>query len=371
MTSSFTSVLVLSFVASVMLFADGKSLFAQLSMLERYEQGASILLKNLQTVTQPKAALSLELGKSSRSPTGHRSEAVQRFGSANRSSADDEVIRPRLDDAVSLGAGESNSDTAAHEDLDALLWLRTSPEFDALTRQTFASATNKLGKAILDSGWNAQASAEREQPDADLVKLPPCVIVDVDETVLDNSLYQLELIRDDGQYDPVPWNKFVQREVSTALDGAVDFLQSCRKAEVSVFFVTNRDASVEASTRKNLIAQRLMEVSDPDLILSRNEFPDWTADKTSRRRAVARKYRILLLLGDDLNDFVSAKNLSMDQRQRLYRDHQEKWGRFWFMLPNPNYGGWEQATYQYQHQQTISQKRRSKRATLMKSAESK
>ena len=80
----------------------------------------------------------------------------------------------------------------SHEDLDALLWLRTSAEYDAMTRQTYNAAIEKLGQALVDVDWNALDSSEQSDS---TTNLPPCVIVDVDETVLDNSEFQLELIQ--------------------------------------------------------------------------------------------------------------------------------------------------------------------------------
>lgn len=250
-----------------------------------------------------------------------------------------------------------------HEDLDALLWLRTSAEFDALTQQTFNAAIEKLGEALVDSTWNALVSGERPEVPSNL---PPCVIVDVDETMLDNSIFQLELIQSDTQYTPEVWNAFVQRRSSPSIVGAVDFVDACRASGVKVFFVTNREAIVESATRDNLIAQGLMSESDPDRILSKNEQPNWSSDKTSRRRAVAQKYRVLLLIGDDLNDFVSAKNLTIGQRQQRFAANKSNWGKAWFVIPNPNYGNWEQATYDYQHNTSIQEKRQLKLQTLVK-----
>jgi len=273
---------------------------------------------------------------------------------------DDELIPIQSPQAQSSQT-QSSQASGSHEDLDALLWLRTAVEYDALTRQTFNAAVAKLGKALVDSNWNALAADERSAARLDL---PPCVIVDVDETVLDNSVFQLELIQSDTQYTPDAWNSFVQRRASPAIDGAVDFVSACRASGVAVFFVTNREATVEAATRENLIDQGLMTRSDPDRILSKNEVRGWTSDKANRRQAVAEKYRVLLLIGDDLNDFVSAKNLTIPQREQVYNTHKANWGQSWFVMPNPNYGNWEQATYDYQNGATIQQKRQLKMQTL-------
>lgn len=266
---------------------------------------------------------------------------------------------PGVDDALVSPKSASNG---AHEDLDALLWLRTSVEYDALTRQAFTAATQKLGEALVDPNWQSLVPAER-MGDASANR-PPCVVVDVDETMLDNSVFQLERIQSDTEYGTDVWNEFVQRRASPAIEGAVEFVQACRVSGVKVFFVTNREATVEAATRDNLIAQGLMTVSDPDVILSKNEQPDWSSDKTSRRRAVAREYRILLLIGDDLNDFLSAKNLTIEQRNQLFLANQKNWGQSWFVVPNPNYGSWEQATIGNDYRAPLEKKRELKMKTL-------
>lgn len=384
MTPWFTVCLSAVFSLVLALLDGGQSARAQQSQTTKNASPGSILLENLMSdegwVSPPdrpaRPARRQALQQSPRQPSpgnALRSRPATDYGSDSRSS---DLRSPPPSQVAGSGQRQPTSADATqqkfqspvaqgHEDLDALLWLRTSPEFDALTRQTFAAATYQLGQALVDPSWNAQALAERDATIQTTEQLPPCVIVDVDETILDNSLYQLELIRDDGQYDPDQWNQFVDRKVSGVIEGAAEFLQACRAADVKVFFVTNRDASVETATRENLIAQNLMAVTDPDRILSKDEYPGWTSDKTSRRQAVAEKYRILLLVGDDLNDFIAAKNLTIDQRQQLYQQHQSKWGQSWFVLPNPNYGGWEQATYGYQNGATIDQKRALKRETLL------
>ena len=319
-------------------------------------QGQSVLLSNLKSsdASQTKPAVEQSLAATS---TDSFLQPTTPATSEPRVSS----ILETADVEDALLATPKTTSVGSHEDLDALLWLRTSAEYDALTRQTYNAAIEKLGKALVDADWNALDSSERSNPK---FNLPPCVIVDVDETVLDNSTFQLELIKSNAEYTPDAWNAFVKRSDSPAIEGAVEFLAACRLSGVKVFFVTNREASVEASTRKNLIAQGLMTPRDPDRILSKNEQPDWTSDKTSRRRAVAEKYRVLLLIGDDLNDFISAKNIPIAQRQQLYLSHKTNWGRSWFVLPNPNYGNWEQATYGYQNGASIEEKRLLKLKTL-------
>ena len=83
-------------------------------------------------------------------------------------------------------------------------------------------------------------------------------------------------------------------------------------------------------------------VKDLDTVLSEGEPPyNWPSDKSSRRQYLANRFRILLLIGDDLGDFVSGARDAPENRLRLAREHSRRWGTSWFLLPNPMYGSWE------------------------------
>ena len=112
---------------------------------------------------------------------------------------------------------------------------------------------------------------------------------------------------------------------------------------MTVFYVTNRDARLEEATRANLEKLGFPVADEPDVLLMRGERPPWGSDKTSRRAHIARSFRVLLLVGDDLNDFVAAEPASVAERRALVERHREKWGTRWIVLPNPMYGSWERA----------------------------
>lgn len=255
----------------------------------------------------------------------------------------------------------------AHEDLDALLWMQTSAEYRAITRQTFRLAEMNLGRAIVDPSWTASLQQQRQlDRKATTAKtLPPAVIMDVDETVLDNTAYQTRLIQTQSEFNPETWNAFVEEELSIAVPGAVEFVNACRDAQVTVLFVTNREFSVEPATRRNLIKVGLLKTADPDWIFSKNERQSWTSNKQSRRAHLASQYRILMILGDDLNDFVpQGDRPTATQRQKLAERFSDRWGQRWFMLPNPNYGGWERALFDWQDRDPRSSKIQLKRNNM-------
>ncbi len=266
-----------------------------------------------------------------------------------------------------VGFQQSNQ---PHEDLDAVLWIQTSAEYGAVARQTFRAARAAVGDALVDSKWTASTEQKKifdSKTDRKLSELPPAVVLDVDETVLDNSRYQVGLIESGGEYSPEGWKAYVEKQVATPVPGAVEFVKACRTAGVTVIFVTNREHDVETATRENLIAHGLMEKDDPDLIFTKYEKEEWTSDKKSRREELARKYRILLLLGDDLNDFIATQYHSSSEVRRKVGDQYKDWfGERWFILPNPNYGGWEQSLYDWENAVSSSTKRKRKREKMVR-----
>jgi acid phosphatase len=242
----------------------------------------------------------------------------------------------------------------AHEQLQPVLWMQTAVEFEWLSRTTFQAATAALGPALADEGWTA--AIEQTGGFADK---PPAVIVDIDETMLDNSPFQGQLVLEDTLYSEALWKAWVGLAAARATPGALDFARAAAERNVAVFYVTNRSADLEAATLRNLLcADRAADgacigfrVADPSAILCRGEAPPeggpaWTSDKTERRRYLAERYRILLLVGDDLRDFLyTPASATSESRAVLAREHTGKWGTRWFLLPNPAYGSWDRALY--------------------------
>jgi acid phosphatase len=247
-------------------------------------------------------------------------------------------VEPRREPAPPAAAADTAP--AEHPTLFATLWQQTSAEYRAVALQAYDEASEVLAEALADSGWTAAV----EQEGHDYSTLPPAVVVDVDETVLDNSPQQARTILAGGSFDPEAWGAWVNEAQAPAVPGAREFLALADSLGVTVFYVTNRDQPLEEATRRNIEAEGLPLDPEIDTVLSRGEREEWSSDKTSRREAIAQRYRIIMLVGDDFNDFVSAR-LPREERDRLVERYRDRWGDRWIMIPNPTYGSWEGALY--------------------------
>ncbi len=228
-----------------------------------------------------------------------------------------------------------------HELLNAVLWVQTSAEYDFACRQIYRLGGLNLDKALSDPTWTAAL----EQTGA-YESLPPAVILDADETALDNSAFEAMLIQETEEYNKPLWYAWAERASAGAVPGAREFVQHALEQGVEVFFVTNRDHAIEEPTVRNLRDQFGPAVTGEN-VLTRGEKEEWTSDKTSRRAYVAAGHRILLLIGDDYNDFAYLGELPPEERLEAAREYSDNWGTKWIILPNPMYGGWEQALYGY------------------------
>ncbi|RME37225.1 MAG: 5'-nucleotidase, lipoprotein e(P4) family [Planctomycetota bacterium] len=231
---------------------------------------------------------------------------------------------------------------ARHPALFSTLWAGTAAEYRASTEQTYRSARQALDAALSDPTWTACVEQK-----GDAASRPPAVILDVDETVLDNAPFAARQLQAGASFGRPAFTLWVNEAQAPLVPGAAEFIRYARAKGVRVFFVTNRLAEEEEGTRKNLTRRGIPLETDRDTVLTRNERPDWTRDKSSRRRFVARDHRVLLLIGDDLNDFVPAM-VPPAKRAELVRRYRDRWGTKWFLLPNPQYGSWQRALYGFQ-----------------------
>lgn len=236
------------------------------------------------------------------------------------------------------------------ENLNATLWMQTSVEYEMVCKQTYALALQHLNAALKDKSWTA--SLEQAELSG-YGELPPAVIVDVDETILDNSPIQARMIEYNQSYSDTLWEKWVREVKSQPIPGAKDFIDSAHALGVKIFYVTNR--KLQGPAVENLQNEIDPQITADDVLLQKEQ-PDWGSDKTSRRLEIAKAYRILLLIGDDYNDFTYLGNLTPNERKEKALGQQKYWGSRWIILPNPTYGSFDKALWRYDYDASDKEK---------------
>ncbi|MDH3231098.1 MAG: 5'-nucleotidase, lipoprotein e(P4) family [Alphaproteobacteria bacterium] len=239
-------------------------------------------------------------------------------------------------------AGEPN------DNLNATLWMQSSVEYAGVTMGAYRLATVMLDKALADKGWTAVP----DEQGGNFADKPPAVILDVDETVLDNSRYQAWMVMNDKTFHPKSWGDFVNSVDSTPIPGSLAFTKYADSKGVKVFYVSNRTGELEDATRKNLEKYGYPMGGNVDTVLLKAEIPEWGSSKKSPRRIhVAKDYRVLLVLGDNFGDFVDAYKGSLVERKALMEKTGAMWGTKWIVLPNPSYGSWESAPFGHDYKE--------------------
>ena len=222
----------------------------------------------------------------------------------------------------------------------AVLYAQTSAEFAANNIQVYNNAITAIDKALKDTSWTAALEQK-----GNFSSKSPAIIIDVDETVLDNSAFQARTILEGFSY-PEGWIDWGLEESADAVAGVSKFLNYADQKGVKIFYVTNRVSELEESTKANIINLKLPFDEDIDVLLMKGE-NDWTSDKVSRRLLIANEYRIILLVGDQLTDFISSEEATLEDisRKELASKYENMWGSKWFMITNPMYGRWEYSLY--------------------------
>ena len=228
------------------------------------------------------------------------------------------------------------------QNIMSVLYQQTAAERLAGSLQTFRSATQAIDKALADPLWTAL-------PDQNIKNKKPAIIVDVDETVLDNTAYEARMILDGTKY-PQGWVSWGKEVAATEVPGAKDFLNYAVSKGITIFYITNRVVELKEATKQNLTKLGIPWDQTKETILMRGE-NNWDSDKGPRRALVGKDYRVLLIVGDNLGDFVDAKdnNLNSNKRKKIVEGYEDYWGVRWFMLQNITYGDWEGALYDFNY----------------------
>ena len=219
------------------------------------------------------------------------------------------------------------------------LYVQTAAEYRASCLQTYASAEQRL-EAILQA--------------ASLPFPKPAVVMDLDETVLDNSAFQTFLYLNNLEYTEALWERYEKDypDDVTLVPGAKEFIAKAERNGVTVVYISNRSETNRPST---ITALRQLGINTDNinarLLLKKKGA---SSDKSARREEAALRYNILLHIGDNLRDFSEAFAVArlrssaaetqlseIEQRYAIVDSAASHWGMDWFILPNPVYGEWE------------------------------
>jgi acid phosphatase len=235
-----------------------------------------------------------------------------------------------------------------HQDL-GLLWVKHSAEYRAITTQVYRDASDDLPGLIEDKTWDAMTGYGKPS------NLPPAVILDVDETIVSNVDFQLTFDRPFENHKLDTWSG---GRDAVAIPGVQSFVNAARSLGVTVFFVTNRPCKRIAGNddpcpQKQTTIDDIRELGipvDPEQVMVADERPDWDREKLSRREYVAKTHRVIMLIGDDLSDFIACVRESPNgactvpatsaSRAEALEKHKDYWGNGWYILPNPMHGTW-------------------------------
>ncbi|MBM7635241.1 5'-nucleotidase, lipoprotein e(P4) family [Streptococcus saliviloxodontae] len=213
---------------------------------------------------------------------------------------------------------------SSDENTMSALWYQTSEEAKAIYLQGYS-----LGKLRLES-WLSKASDK-----------PYSIVLDLDETVLDNSPYQSQNVIDGSSFNASEWDEWVQKKEAKPLPGAKDFLNYANDNGVQIYYISDRTSSQVKATEENLKEQGLPVQGEDHLLF----YEDGMTSKESRRQKVQESTNLILLFGDNLVDFADFSKTSTKDREQLFDSLQGEFGDKFIIFANPMYGSWETALY--------------------------
>lgn len=233
--------------------------------------------------------------------------------------------------------------TPQNDMLNAEVWMQTAVEYRANCLTVYTMAKTRFDEALTDKNWTADDQTSANQ------NLPPAVILDLDETALDNSAYEAGLVVSGSSFNPKTWDDWVRAEQAKAIPGAVEF---AKYADSSRF--KRRQSVLRHQPQREPEGGR--QAQSPGARLSDGRQCRHVAGAEGRTRMgqrakgarfvlIAKDYRVLLLFGDNIGDFSDKYNASMAERDKLLDEPKAHFGHEWMMFANPACGSWESALY--------------------------
>jgi len=237
------------------------------------------------------------------------------------------------------------SKISADDNLNAVAWSQLAIEHDQILLEVYRSAREKLATALADPAWDALPHDEREGPVAGLA---PAIILDVDETALDNSPYQARLVRSGEEYSEFTWAAWCKEVAAKPFPGAAELARFAADHGIDVYYISNRAKDLDKPTLENLRQAGFPVASDDSFLGLGTILPGCQqvgTDKSCRRQLVGRDHRVLMQFGDQLGDFVDVVANTPEGRAQAAAPYTAWIGERWWVLPNPTYGSWESALF--------------------------
>ncbi len=216
-------------------------------------------------------------------------------------------------------------EVVARESMMATNWYQTSGEAKALYIQGYNIATEKL-KSYLKTPHQK----------------PYSIVLDLDETVLDNSPYQAENIVRGKSYSSKTWDEWVNMKKAKAVPGAKEFLEFADKNGVKIYYISDRTESQLDATIENLKLEGIPVQSRENVLLKNKEDK---SGKVNRREYVKEHTDLIMLFGDNLSDFDLFSSKSIEEREGKVEELSKEFGDRFIIFPNPMYGAFESAMY--------------------------
>lgn len=239
----------------------------------------------------------------------------------------------------------------------ATLWIQKAGEYRALAYQAFNLAHWQLDADLDKKNVKKLPKAEQKKPRA--------IMVDIDETVLDNSPAQAYNIKNRLAFDLKRWYAWGEMRKAKAIPGSVEFLNYANAKGVKIFYVSNRDEVQKQATMDNLKAVGFTDITADNVLLRQlDDKGKGVSSKEPRRQIILEKYRIVFFIGDNLDDHSNVfESKSVADRFAEVDKAKELFGKRYILLPNAMYGTWESAIYEYQRL-TEAQKTEKRAAAL-------
>jgi 5'-nucleotidase (lipoprotein e(P4) family) len=215
------------------------------------------------------------------------------------------------------------------------LFQQRAAEYKALCFQAFNIAHIRVDEAL------AQPQSK-----------PLAIVTDIDETVLDNSAYDVKQSLQGKDYEQKSWEEWTGLAKADTIPGALSFLKYASSKGIKIFYLTNRAEAERKGTLANLVRFGFPDAVNENLILKQS-----VSSKESRRQTIAEKYNIIMLMGDNLADFSALFDKKpADERVKNTYASAAEFGKRFIVLPNPVYGDWEASVYQYNMKLKAAQK---------------